>query len=271
GDLAILDRQPGPTRPELGDAGLDKILLHFCDRAEVGDDLFFQVAGKLVTATIGFHPLPKMQVVVVLARIVEEAGVLSKRAFHDVFERFSFPLGSFDDVVGVVDVGQVVLVVVVFERLARHVGGERVILVGKIGQRKRHRLAPQMIKRSGRGGRISIVTGACQPRFRVNSLGRSGRPGNGSNLHFALTTAAGGPSPWANGRATSRAAFRCAGLNAAATSGDDRHPTRARPVLIKIGFGPGAATLVIAVGSERGQNSLVTIPPDQAAPYLKTK
>src|SRR5262249_38211902 len=32
-----------------------------------------------------------------------------------------------------------------------------------------------------------------------------------------------------------------------------------RPVLIKIGFGPGPATLVIAIGAERGQNSLVTI------------
>jgi hypothetical protein len=32
-----------------------------------------------------------------------------------------------------------------------------------------------------------------------------------------------------------------------------------RPALIKIGFGRGSATLVIAIGAERGQNSLVTI------------
>src|SRR6516165_11950096 len=75
GDLAILDRQPGPTRPELRDAGLNKVFLHLGDGAEVGDDLFFEIAGKLVAAAIGFHPLPKMQVVIVLAGIVEEAGV----------------------------------------------------------------------------------------------------------------------------------------------------------------------------------------------------
>src|SRR5262245_50591086 len=160
-----------------------------------------------------------MQVVVVLGRIVEEAGALSKRAFHDVFERFSFPLGSFDEVVGVVDIGQVMLVVVVFERLARHVGGERVILVRKVGQRKRHRFAPQMIKRSGRGGRRSIVTGACQPRFRVNSLGRSGRPGNGSNPRFESKRRP--PSPFPDGGAALRAAFSPRGLECI---GNERRP-----------------------------------------------
>jgi hypothetical protein len=43
-----------------------------------------------------------------------------------------------------------------------------------------------MIKRSGEASGGLRVTDACQPRFRVNSLGRSGRPGNGSNLRFGL-------------------------------------------------------------------------------------
>src|SRR5262249_2268311 len=71
------------------------------------------------------------------------------------------------------------LVVVIFQRFARHVGGKRVVLVGKIGQRERHRLTPQMIKRADEARGVLWVTGARQPRFRANSLGRSGRRGNG--------------------------------------------------------------------------------------------
>src|SRR5262249_358306 len=122
------------------------------------------------------------------------------------------------------DIGQVMLVVVVFERLARHVGGERVILVGKIGQRKRHRLAPQMIKRSGRGERRSTVTGACRPRFRVHSLGRSGGPGNGSSLPFAGKRR-GRPFPFPNGRPLS-AAFSPRRLEC--VGNEQRYPTRSR-------------------------------------------
>src|SRR5262249_24459104 len=65
--------------------------------------------------------------------------------------------------------------------------------------------------------------------------------------------------------------FHPAGLNALATGGAIQPAlsfawAHLGPVLIKIGFGRRRATLVIAIGVERGQNSLVTIarqPPTQ--------
>ena len=81
--------------------------------------------------------------VVVLARVVEQARILSEGALDDVLERFSFPLGPFDEVIGRIDVGEVVFVVMIFQRFTRHVGRERVVLIGKIGQRERHRLTPK--------------------------------------------------------------------------------------------------------------------------------
>ena len=40
----------------------------------------------------------------------------------------------------VVDIGLVMLVVVIFERLARHVGRERIVGIGQVGQCKRHQV-----------------------------------------------------------------------------------------------------------------------------------
>jgi len=59
-----------------------------------------------------------MQVVVVLTGIVKQARVLSERALNDIFERFSFPLAAFDEVIGRIDISEVVLVVMIFQRLA---------------------------------------------------------------------------------------------------------------------------------------------------------
>src|SRR5262245_42494802 len=92
GDLAVLDREPAPARAELRDAGLDEVFLHLRDRAEIGDDLLLEIAGNLVAAAVGLHPLPEMDVVVVLAGIVEEPGILAEGTLHHVLERLSFPL-----------------------------------------------------------------------------------------------------------------------------------------------------------------------------------
>ena len=75
-----------------------------------------------------------------LGGVVEEAGVLAERAFDDVLERFALKPAAFQQLVAVVDIGLVVLVVVIFERLLRHVRRERVIGIGQVGQFERHRL-----------------------------------------------------------------------------------------------------------------------------------
>src|SRR5882757_8093576 len=110
-DLAVLDGEPGPARAKLRDAGLNEILFHFRDRPKIGNDLLLQIAGNLVAAAIRLHPLPEVNVVVVLPRIVEEPYILAETALHHILERFSFPLGTLEEVVAFVDVGELVLVV----------------------------------------------------------------------------------------------------------------------------------------------------------------
>src|SRR5262249_37731144 len=97
-------------------------------------------------------------------------------------------------------------------------------------------------KRSGRGERRSTVTGACRPRFRVHSLGRSGRPGNGSNLRFARKRRR-RPFPFPNGRPLS-AAFSPRRLERVGRA--QCYPTRSRSrglVSARINQGGGRATL----------------------------
>ncbi len=85
-----------------------------------------------------------MQMVVVLARIVEEAGVLAERALDDLLERLAFEPAAFQQLVAVVDIGLVVLVVVIFERLARHIGRQCIMGVGQIGQLERHEISSSL-------------------------------------------------------------------------------------------------------------------------------
>ena len=93
-----------------------------------------------------------MDVVVVLAGIVEEAWVLAECAFHHFLDRLVLPLRAFGEVVAGGHVGLVVLVVVIFERLARHVRGERVVGIRQVGQGECHWSTPQCETGSGRAG-----------------------------------------------------------------------------------------------------------------------
>jgi hypothetical protein len=79
-----------------------------------------------------------MQMVVVLAGIVEHGRVLPERSFHDLFEGFTLEFGPLDRVISVGDVGLMMLVVVEFQRFLRHMGGKGVIGVRQIGQREGH-------------------------------------------------------------------------------------------------------------------------------------
>src|SRR5205823_240461 len=89
-------------------------------------------------------PVPEMRMIVMLAGIVEQAGVFAKRTFYCLFERFSFPFAAFQQLIARVHVGEVVLVVMVFQRFARHIGRKRVIGVRQLGERKWHDQVPFM-------------------------------------------------------------------------------------------------------------------------------
>src|SRR5471030_2860862 len=140
GKLAALDLDPGPARAELADASRREVGFHLLDTAEILVDRGLELGGNLVAAAVRLHPLPELPVVVVLAGIVEEAGVLAERAFDDLLERFALKPAADQQLVAVVDIGLVVLVVVIFERLARHVGRQLIIGIGQLGQRERHQI-----------------------------------------------------------------------------------------------------------------------------------
>jgi hypothetical protein len=59
--------------------------------------------------------------------LFEEAGIRVEGAFDHVLERLAVELGALHQIVAVVHIGEVVLVVVKLERLARHVRGERIV------------------------------------------------------------------------------------------------------------------------------------------------
>ena len=72
--------------------------------------------------------------VVVLAGIVEQAGMFAERAFDNVFERLAFPLRALQQVVAVVHISEMVLVMVEFEGFGRHIGRKGVIGIRQFWQ-----------------------------------------------------------------------------------------------------------------------------------------
>src|SRR3954469_19224849 len=144
-ELAVLDLEPAPAGAELADAGRLEVRLELLEAAEVLVDLFLDLARQLGAAAIGLHPAPEMDVVVVLAGIVEHRGVLAERALDDLLKGLAFPFGALERVVAVGDIGLMMLVVVEFERFLRHELSEGVIGVGEWGQRKGHGCCPRLM------------------------------------------------------------------------------------------------------------------------------
>ena len=79
-----------------------------------------------------------MQVIVVLAGVVEERLVSAVAAFHDVDQALAFEARPLKQLVAHVDIGLVVLVVMILQRFGGHVGLQGVIGVWKFRQLKRH-------------------------------------------------------------------------------------------------------------------------------------
>jgi hypothetical protein len=85
-----------------------------------------------------------MDVVEVLAGIVEQRGVGAEAGLHDFFERLVGHARSFGQLVAFGHIGLMVLVVVKLKRFSRHVGAKGVIGVGKVRQFKSHGTSPRI-------------------------------------------------------------------------------------------------------------------------------
>src|SRR6201996_356361 len=152
--LAVLDRKPAPARAELADTGSGEIGLELVETAEILGDLLFELAGQLAAAAVRLHPVPEMQVVVVLAGVIEDRRVLAERPLDDLFEGFAFEFGSLDRVVAVGHVGLMMLVMMEFQRLLRHVRRQGVMSVRQVGEREGHGLMSAIM-----GGLWETLTG----------------------------------------------------------------------------------------------------------------
>ena len=77
-----------------------------------------------------------------LTGVVEHRRVLAERALDDLLKRLALPFGPFQRIIAVVDIGEMMLVVMEFEGFRGHVGFQRVVRIGQIGQREGHETAP---------------------------------------------------------------------------------------------------------------------------------
>src|SRR3984893_10287149 len=164
-ELAVLDRQPRPARTELADAGGGEIGLEFLQPAEVLGDLLFQAARQFVAAAIGLHPVPEMQMIVMLAGVVEERRILAERALDDLLERFALEFGAFQQIIAVGHIGLMMLVMMIFQRFLRHMGGERIIGIGKVGKREGHGMMSAMMGERGLTG--TLIEGSIALKHRI--------------------------------------------------------------------------------------------------------
>src|SRR6185437_2268502 len=89
-DFSVLHREPAPARAKLRRASLDEIFLRLRNRAQIRDDFLLERARNFVAAAVRLHPLPEMQMIVVLSGIIEEAGIFAEGILDDLFERLAF-------------------------------------------------------------------------------------------------------------------------------------------------------------------------------------
>src|SRR5690606_14724019 len=112
--------QPRPPRSELRDAGLDKLRAESIKRSETLINSRFQVTGD-VSAAIWLHPVPEMQVVPVLSRIVEQSRLrrVLERRYNHFLQAFTLQPRSGGQFITLNHIGVVVLVMVVFQGFSR--------------------------------------------------------------------------------------------------------------------------------------------------------
>src|SRR5690606_28995799 len=105
--LSVLHRYPSPAGAELRGAGSDEVGAELVVATKIAVDGLLQRARQVLAAAALLHPLPEVDVVVVLRRIVEEAGNLAERRNHDFLDRLAVKSGFRSQLVAVIDIGLV--------------------------------------------------------------------------------------------------------------------------------------------------------------------
>src|SRR6476619_122325 len=95
-----------------------------------------------------------MQMVVMLAGIVEQRRILAERAFDDFLKRLALEFSAFQQIVAVGHIGLMMLVVVICQRFLRHMGRQRVIAIRKVGKREGHGVMSENDGRRGLTGTL---------------------------------------------------------------------------------------------------------------------
>mmetsp|Transcript_3644 Transcript_3644/g.6710 ORF Transcript_3644/g.6710 Transcript_3644/m.6710 type:complete len:249 (+) Transcript_3644:164-910(+) len=142
--VGILD-QPAPAGTELAGTCGGELRLELGDGAEALVQGVFQLGRH--RGRVGAHHFPELVMVPQLADVVENTRLRDSvgiiRALDDFFEGFAFPLRALNRLVAVVDIGLVVQVVVIFQRLGGHaMGGKSVVRIGKVWKFKGHGVVP---------------------------------------------------------------------------------------------------------------------------------
>ncbi len=107
--LAVLHGKPGPARAELTCACSNEIGAELVVAAEVRFDRRVELAGQAGAAAALLHPLPEVNVVVVLAGIVEQRLIGAVGLLDDIFQRKIGKTGFLGELVAVRHVSEVVL------------------------------------------------------------------------------------------------------------------------------------------------------------------
>ena len=131
--LIAIQNQPGPAASEMAGGFVLELGLEIIDRTEALFQSVLQVAGNFLF--LGREAQPVEAVVPDLSRVVEQAAV---GCLDDFRKLLAFMIGALDRVIGLADIGVVMLAMVIVERFFGNQVSESGFFIGKRGKFKSH-------------------------------------------------------------------------------------------------------------------------------------
>ena len=186
-ELVAVEHEPGPAVGEVVHRLVAELLKQRLDAAEPIIDQLRKLSARLLL--FGAQALPEEAVVPQLGAVVEQLGLAVLPGVADDIDKRSpgqIRLGA-HELVGLVDVGAVMLAPVEFEGLGRNVRRERILGVRQFGEFKRHFAHSYVGGRCNNEERASVaplfIAGPCDSMFRGRKkFPRSSQRREGGNL-----------------------------------------------------------------------------------------